>query len=70
MALASIRCESHKGLRLIIMLASWVIWKERNARIFNQKESTTTRVFRIFREDLACWMMAGAKHISLLAGQI
>ncbi|PUZ56428.1 hypothetical protein GQ55_5G299800 [Panicum hallii var. hallii] len=65
-AMANSPCASRRGLRSLIMLTFWVIWKERNARIFDRKEWRSRKVFQKIQEDLACWMMAGAKHLSIL----
>ena len=37
----------------------WRIWKERNARIFEQVASSVDRVLELIREDIATWRAAG-----------
>ena len=37
----------------ITTLIHWRIWKERNARVFDQQASSVDKVFDAFREDLA-----------------
>jgi hypothetical protein len=40
------------------------LWKERNARIFEDKESTPMQLLQKIKEEASLWTMAGAKHIS------
>uniref|UniRef100_A0A8R7PMJ1 Reverse transcriptase zinc-binding domain-containing protein n=1 Tax=Triticum urartu TaxID=4572 RepID=A0A8R7PMJ1_TRIUA len=43
----------------IAILLHWRIWKERNARIFEQVASNVDRVLELIREDIATWRTAG-----------
>lgn len=43
----------------VVILVHWCIWKERNARIFEQKASGIERVFDLIREDIQAWRAAG-----------
>ena len=68
-AMARAACNSRKGVCSLIMLISWEIWKERNARIFDRKEATSDNVFFKVRDDLGSWVLAGAKDLATLAGR-
>lgn len=57
---------ARRGLRSIIMLVCWEIWKERNARIFEHKESATAQLLQKIKDEARVWVMAGAKHVSNL----
>jgi hypothetical protein len=43
----------------VAILVHWRLWKERNARIFQQKICTTGRVFELIVEDIRAWRAAG-----------
>nr|TKV97216.1 hypothetical protein SEVIR_9G479700v2 [Setaria viridis] len=50
-------------------LFDWIdrtIWRERNRRIFNSKETTVNMIFERIKDEAAAWIMAGAKHLSAL----
>lgn len=59
-------CCSRRGIRSMIMLVSQTIWRERNSRIFERKESTTNMMFHKVKDEAALWTTAGAKHLSVL----
>jgi len=56
---------SRKGLRSLIILVCWKIWKERNARVFECMESTNFVVLQKIKDDVGLWILAGAKHLSI-----
>ncbi|BAS99147.1 Os06g0681050 [Oryza sativa Japonica Group] len=41
------------------MLICWLIWKERNARIFQHVSMTTEQVAENIKEEIAVWRVAG-----------
>nr|TKW29454.1 hypothetical protein SEVIR_3G395500v2 [Setaria viridis] len=65
-ARATTQCCSRKGMRSLIMLVSWTVWRERNSRIFERKESTINMMFDRIRDESALWIATGAKHLSIL----
>mgnify|MGYP003702666379 CR=1 FL=1 len=48
-----------KGWHTLILLVVCEIWKERNQRIFEYKESTTTYLLAKIKEEAKLWMLAG-----------
>uniref|UniRef100_A0A453PZ75 Reverse transcriptase zinc-binding domain-containing protein n=1 Tax=Aegilops tauschii subsp. strangulata TaxID=200361 RepID=A0A453PZ75_AEGTS len=58
--------QHRKALASVMMLVSWEIWKERNARIFRNMAAPTTIVVSRIKEEARLWALAGAKHLSLL----
>uniref|UniRef100_I1NKM2 Reverse transcriptase zinc-binding domain-containing protein n=1 Tax=Oryza glaberrima TaxID=4538 RepID=I1NKM2_ORYGL len=50
-----------KGLRSLILLVVWEIWKERNRRIFDHKEMATSFLLTKIKEEVGLWVLAGAK---------
>jgi hypothetical protein len=52
------------------MLISWEVWKERNNRVFNQKETPPTRLLEKVKAEAAFWARAGAKNLASLIPQV
>ncbi|PVH61987.1 hypothetical protein PAHAL_3G172600 [Panicum hallii] len=52
--------KQKKGLDTAVMLVSWLIWKERNARIFNGTEQSSSQLIRGILEEGSNWIRAGA----------
>jgi hypothetical protein len=42
------------------------IWREHNARIFNSKEKSLSRLVTEIRDEARLWVQTGAKGLSLL----
>ena len=53
-----------KGLKTAIILITWEIWKERNARAFNNVATMPTVLFQKIKDESKNWIMAGAKHLA------
>jgi hypothetical protein len=58
--------SNRKALASITMLVSWTIWKERNARVFNNKAAPTGVLLEIIKNDVRLWIAAGAKQLSVV----
>lgn len=52
-----------KGLRSLILLVVWEIWKERNRRIFDHKEMATGVLLAKNKEEASLWTLDGAKRL-------
>jgi hypothetical protein len=52
-----------KGLRSLILLVVWEIWKERNRRIFDHKEIAVSLLLAKIKEEAGLWALAGAKRL-------
>ena len=61
---------SHRGRRKamasLLMLVSWELWNERNARIFKHVSTMPTVVFDRIKLESRSWALAGAKHLGLI----
>jgi hypothetical protein len=55
---------SKKAMASLVMLISWEIWKERNARIFRDTYMTSSYIIIKIKEEVALWSLAGAKAVS------
>jgi hypothetical protein len=51
-----------KSLVTLIMLVSWEIWNERNARVFRNIAMLPSIVVEKIRGEAALWSLAGAKN--------
>jgi hypothetical protein len=43
-----------------------MIWKERNARVFDNKCAPPTILFEIFKNEARLWITVGAKHLGVV----
>jgi hypothetical protein len=55
-----------KYLAFLIMLTSWRIWNERNARVFGNISTMLTVVMAKIKVEASLWSVAGAKHLGSL----
>ena len=59
-----------KVVRSLTMLISWEVWKERNNRVFNRKETPPTRLMEKIKAEAVIWATAGAKDIASVIPQL
>lgn len=52
-----------KGVRSMILVTIWTIWKERNDRIFKKQERTVESLLSAVQEEAKSWKLAGAKNL-------
>jgi hypothetical protein len=55
-----------KGSRSITLLVGWEIWKERNRRIFDRRESSVPSVVNRIKAKASLWITAGSKCLAAL----
>ena len=53
-----VHCADRKGLRSLIILVCWEVWKERNARIFEHNGATNQQVLNKIRDIARPWKAA------------
>ena len=58
--------EKKKGMNTIIILGSWILWKHRNACVFEGTRPCITRLLIEFRNEHHLWCMAGARGLRTL----
>jgi hypothetical protein len=54
--------KDKKGFNSAIILGAWCLWLHRNRVIFHESPSIA-KVLRSFLDELACWVLAGAKQL-------
>jgi hypothetical protein len=57
------RCN-RKGIRSLLILVNWEIWREKNARIFYRRFSSCQQIIAKIKSEAAAWNLAGAKHLA------
>ena len=62
--LAATPSPSHKGLKTAIILITWEIWKERNARVFNKNFTMPSILIQRIKSESRNWILAGAKKLA------
>lgn len=55
-----------KGVRSLLLLVVWEIWKERNERTFQRKERSAPTLIATIKEEAKLWCIAGAKFLSAI----
>jgi hypothetical protein len=55
-----------KAMESLVMLVSWEVWKERNARVFKSDASTLNMVVSKIKEEVALWSVAGATSLGII----
>jgi hypothetical protein len=59
-----------KGIQSLLILVCWSLWRERNARVFNDREkNTSTLVFKI-SDEARLWVRAGAKGLMTMVDSL
>ena len=59
-------CSSRQGLMTAAILITWEIWKERNARVFNNKFVMPSILVQRIKDEAKNWILAGAKKFATL----
>jgi hypothetical protein len=54
------------GFRSLLLLVTWELWLERNARTFKRVERPMHILLLKVKEEARTWGVAGAKHLSAL----
>ncbi|KAF6996655.1 hypothetical protein CFC21_012973 [Triticum aestivum] len=57
---------SPRVLAPLMMLISWEIWSERNARVFRKTDVPSMVIINMIKEEVSLWALAGTKHLSIV----
>ncbi|KAI4965670.1 hypothetical protein ZWY2020_049703 [Hordeum vulgare] len=55
--------QSRRPLISLMLLISWEVWKERNARVFRNAAVPVGGIVAKTKEECSVWCLAGAKHL-------
>ncbi|CAM0911794.1 unnamed protein product [Alopecurus aequalis] len=58
--------QSRKGFDSIVLLTVWVLWKERNSRVFDCHATTLLGIRQRIAEEVELWKQAGAVGLGLV----
>jgi hypothetical protein len=58
--------QHRKATSSLFILVQWSIWKERNSRIFNGKETAIPQLACFIKDAAQEWAFAGAKDLHKL----
>jgi hypothetical protein len=54
----------------LVLLVSWILWKERNHRTFDRKSRSTTELLQAIFEEADAWIVAGFRDLALLTALV
>jgi hypothetical protein len=55
--------EHKRGVNSIIILGAWMIWKHRNAYVFEGAALSVTSIMRDLKDEHNLWCVAGARKL-------
>jgi hypothetical protein len=58
--------EHRKGVNSLIILGAWIIWKHRNACVFERASPSISMIWSELKNEHSLWCMAGAKKLQRL----
>jgi hypothetical protein len=64
--MTGIPSHTRKAVALLTLLVTWKIWNERNARVFNNKQATSTVILEKIKKETKLWVAARGKNLSNL----
>jgi hypothetical protein len=56
--------QDRKRAKSLILLVMWVIWKERNRRIFDSKDRPVHIIVAEIADELAVWELARGRQLA------
>jgi len=66
-----IQKDKRKGFNTLVILGAWLLWKHRNACVFEGDRPNLNRLLQAFKDEHHLWCLAGARSLSSLsAGQV
>ena len=60
------RGHSRKAMSPMLMLISWELWKERNARVFRNTSTPSMIIVDKILDEASLWVSAGAKGLDVI----
>ena len=64
--IALARSPNGKGMASLLMLISWELWKERNARVFRNTSTPSMIIVDRILDEASLWVSAGAKGLDVI----
>ena len=54
---------TRSAVRSLALLVTWEIWRERNARVFKNHETSALSLLAKMKSEVTAWVAAGAKAL-------
>ena len=58
--------QHKKGFNSLVMLGAWILWKHRNACVFDGSAPCLQVALQAYRDEFHLWQVAGAKGLRAL----
>ncbi|GJN28797.1 hypothetical protein PR202_gb16962 [Eleusine coracana subsp. coracana] len=58
--------EKRKGFNSVVVLGAWLLWKHRNAGVFEQSSPNISALVQQFDDEFHLWCLAGARGLRAL----
>ena len=62
-----IQKDKRKGFNTLVILGAWIIWKHRNACVFEDARPSLDNLFQAFKDEYHLWCLAGAWSLNSLS---
>ena len=59
--------DTRKGFDSLVVLVSWLLWKERNNRTFDRRARTAQEMQAEVVDEIVMWIQAGYKGLEVAA---
>lgn len=67
--MSKLNTANRKAMASITMLVCWVIWNERNARVFRKKSTPLFYILKLIQDEAKLWVIVEARHLSIIMPQ-
>jgi len=58
-----VKKDYKRGVNSLIILGAWMIWKHRNACVFNGSAPSIPTALQAFKDESHLWVVGGAKGL-------
>ena len=65
-AIKNLPKEKKKGLNTVIILGAWILWKHRNACVFDGAPPRISSLMQAFKDEEELWCLVGARGLRTL----
>jgi len=55
--------QHRKGFNSLVILGAWILWKHRNACVFNGSAPSIPTALQAFKDESHLWVVGGAKGL-------
>jgi len=62
--------STRRGFDTLVVLIAWILWKERNDRIFDRRVRTIQEVCVRIEDEITAWSQAGFRHLDSLVATL